>query len=43
MKIIIPSLLLPPISFFIDALKADEWLIEINETLQSKHSEIDII
>jgi len=32
MKIIIPSLLLPPISFFIDALKADEWLIEINET-----------
>jgi hypothetical protein len=32
MKLITPSLLLPPISLFIDLLKVDEWIIEINET-----------
>lgn len=32
MKLITPSLLLPPISLFIDLLQVDEWILEINET-----------
>lgn len=32
MKLITPSLLLSPISLFIDLLNVDEWIIEINET-----------
>ena len=32
MKLITPSLLLPPISLFIDLLQVDEWILEINDT-----------